>query len=70
MGDQLDDPSSAFTDFDSARDPVVIAEVRDDSTCVWSAKPRTAFFVRRDAPLCGGAWRETDHCRLPKHRYA
>ena len=44
LGDQLDHHSSAFTDFDPARDHVFMAEVRDESTHVWSAKPRTAFF--------------------------
>jgi deoxyribodipyrimidine photolyase-related protein len=44
LGDQLDDRSSAFADFDVSLDRVLMAEVREESTHVWSAKPRTAFF--------------------------
>ena len=44
LGDQLDMNSSAFADFDAAQDRVFMAEVRDESTHVWSIKPRTTFF--------------------------
>ena len=44
LGDQLDMNSSAFADFDAAQDRVLMAEVRDESTHVWSIKPRTTFF--------------------------
>ena len=44
LGDQLDEASPALADFDSATDIVLMAEVRDESTQVWSSKPRTAFF--------------------------
>lgn len=44
LGDQLDHESAALADFDTATDVVLMAEVRDESTHVWSAKPRTAFF--------------------------
>ena len=44
LGDQLDAHSSAFADFDAVKDRVFMAEVRDESTHVWSTKPRTAFF--------------------------
>lgn len=44
LGDQLDDQSSVFTDFDASQDIVLMAEVREESTHVWSTKPRTAFF--------------------------
>lgn len=44
LGDQLDDQSSVFTDFDPSQDLVFMAEVREESTHVWSTKPRTAFF--------------------------
>ena len=44
LGDQLDDQSSVFTDFDATQDIVLMAEVREESTHVWSTKPRTAYF--------------------------
>ena len=44
LGDQLDHESAALAGFDPATDVVLMAEVRDESTHVWSAKPRTAFF--------------------------
>ena len=45
LGDQLDLHSFAFTNFDSARDLVWMAEVREESTHVPSHKARTAFFL-------------------------
>ena len=47
LGDQLDVDSSAFADFDVTQDCVFMAEVRDESTHVWSTKPRTTFFLQR-----------------------
>ena len=44
LGDQLNADSSAFTDFDAAQDCVLMAEVREESTHVWSSKSRTAYF--------------------------
>ena len=44
LGDQLDEQSPALADFDVATDIALMAEVRDESTQVWSSKPRTAFF--------------------------
>ncbi len=44
LGDQLDQQSSALADFDVKQDRVLMAEVREESTHVWSSKPRTAFF--------------------------
>ena len=44
LGDQLDEQSPALADFDPATDIVLMAEVTDESTHVWSSKPRTAFF--------------------------
>ncbi len=44
LGDQLDVESVALADFDKAKDVVLMAEVREESTHVWSSKPRTAFF--------------------------
>ncbi len=44
LGDQLDENSAAFADFDLRQDRVFMAEVPGESTHVWSTKPRTAFF--------------------------
>lgn len=45
LGDQLDHGSSAFDGFDPAQDRVWMAEVAEESTHVWSAKPRIAIFL-------------------------
>ena len=45
LGDQLDVASSAFDGFDAARDEIWMAEVAEESTHVWSSKPRTALFL-------------------------
>jgi len=45
LGDQLDLDASAFDDFDSSTDAVWMAEVVDESTHVWSSKPRMALFI-------------------------
>jgi deoxyribodipyrimidine photolyase-related protein len=45
LGDQLDPDASGFDDFDPRRDAVWMAEVGEESTHVWSSKPRTALFL-------------------------
>ncbi len=45
LGDQLDEKSSAFQDFDATQDVVWMAEVAEESTHVWSAKQRIAVFL-------------------------
>ena len=45
LGDQLDADAAAFDGFDAALDAVWMAEVADESTHVWSSKPRTALFL-------------------------
>ena len=45
LGDQLNHDSSAFDSFDPAQDLVWMAEVAEESTHVWSAKPRIAIFL-------------------------
>ncbi len=45
LGDQLDLDAAAFDDFDAASDSVWMAEVVEESTHVWSSKPRTALFL-------------------------
>lgn len=45
LGDQLDHQSTAFDGFDAAQDVVFMAEAAEESTHVWSAKPRIAIFL-------------------------
>ena len=45
LGDQLDLDAAAFDGFDTARDAVWMAEVAEESTHVWSSKPRTVMFL-------------------------
>ena len=45
LGDQLDLDASAFDGFDPSCDCVWMAEVTDESTHVWSTKPRIAVFL-------------------------
>jgi len=45
LGDQLDADSAAFADFDPVQDAVWMAEASDESTRVWSTKPRIAIFL-------------------------
>ena len=45
LGDQLDLDAAAFDGFDPAQDTVWMAEVAEESTHVWSSKPRTVLFL-------------------------
>jgi deoxyribodipyrimidine photolyase-related protein len=45
LGDQLDLDAAAFDGFDVAHDAVWMAEVAEESTHVWSTKPRSAMFL-------------------------
>lgn len=45
LGDQLDARASAFDDIDPEVDAVWMAEVEEESTHVWSSKPRTVLFL-------------------------
>ncbi len=45
LGDQLDLEAAAFDGFDAGVDAVWMAEVAEESTHVWSSKPRTALFL-------------------------
>ncbi len=57
LGDQLDLEAAAFDGFDAGVDAVWMAEVADESTHVWSSKPRTAMFLaamRHFAPRRSG----------------
>lgn len=45
LGDQLDDHSAIFDDFNPATDSLWMAEVRGESTHVWSHRVRTSLFL-------------------------
>ncbi len=45
LGDQLDERSAVLADFDAKCDLIFMAEVPEESTHVWSSKPRTAYFL-------------------------
>ena len=45
LGDQLDLDAAVFDGFDPAQDAVWMAEVAEESTHVWSSKPRIALFL-------------------------
>jgi deoxyribodipyrimidine photolyase-related protein len=67
LGDQLDLDASGFDGFDAATDAVWMAEVAEESTHVWSSKPRTAVFLaamRHFALVLRGAGRPLHYTRL------
>ena len=45
LGDQLDRGVAAFDGFDRGRDAIWMAEVAEESTHVWSPRPRIAVFL-------------------------
>ncbi len=45
LGDQLNADATAFDGFEPKRDVVWMAEVAEESTHVWSSKPRTVVFL-------------------------
>jgi deoxyribodipyrimidine photolyase-related protein len=45
LGDQLDVDAAGFDGFDAVLDAVWMAEVAEESTHVWSSKPRTVMFL-------------------------
>jgi deoxyribodipyrimidine photolyase-related protein len=67
LGDQLDPDAAAFDGFDAGRDAVWMAEVAEESTHVWSSKPRTVMFLaamRHFELALRGAGRPLHYCRL------
>jgi deoxyribodipyrimidine photolyase-related protein len=67
LGDQLDIDAAAFDGFDSKRDAVWMAEVAEESTHVWSSKPRTVMFLaamRHFAQALQAAGRPLHYTRL------
>ena len=72
LGDQLDEHSAALTDFNSKTDRVLMVEVADESTHVWSAKPRTAYFfaaMRHFANLLRERGIQVDYARIGEHGF-
>ena len=67
LGDQLDLDAAAFDGFDAGHDAAWMAEVAEESTHVWSGKPRTALFLaamRHFAQALRAAGRPLHHMRL------
>ncbi len=67
LGDQLDLDAAAFDGFDAALDAVWMAEVCEESTHVWSSKPRTVMFLaamRHFALALQAAGRSLHYARL------
>lgn len=67
LGDQLDLDAAGFDDFDPAQDAVWMAEVAEESTHVWSTKPRIAMFLaamRHFAEALAEAGRPLHYTRL------
>ena len=67
LGDQLDLDASAFDDFDATVDIVWMAEAAEESTHVWSSKPRTVMFLaamRHHALALQAAGRPLHYTRL------
>ncbi len=67
LGDQLDLDATAFDGFDAQVDAVWMAEVAEESTHVWSSKPRTVMFLaamHHFALALQAAGRPLHHTRL------
>ncbi len=67
LGDQLDLDASAFDGFENRLDAVWMAEVAEESTHVWSSKPRTVMFLaamRHFATAAQAAGRTVHYTRL------
>ena len=70
LGDQLDPDAAAFDGFDVSRDAVWMAEVAEESTHVWSSKPRMVMFLaamRHFALGLRGSGRRLHYTRLDAH---
>lgn len=67
LGDQLDLDAAAFDGFDARLDAVWMAEAPEESTHVWSSKPRTVMFLaamRHFALALRAAGRPLHYCPL------
>ena len=49
LGDQLDQSSAAFDNFDKDQDVIWMAEVAEESTHVWTHKARIVLSLRDEA---------------------
>ena len=63
LGDQLDAQSAAFDGFDPAHDCVWMAEVREESTHVWTHKARIAIFLSAMRHFRDALWLKGVPCR-------
>lgn len=73
LGDQLDHKGAALHGFDPARDVVVMAEVTEESTHVWSHKARTVMFLaamRHFADELRERGMRVDYLALGAHEFA
>jgi deoxyribodipyrimidine photolyase-related protein len=73
LGDQLNLDSAALADIALDRDVVLMAEVSEESTHVWSAKPRTAFFfsaMRHFAASLRSMELQVDYRSIGTHDFA
>ena len=73
LGDQLDLDGAGFDGFDATRDAVWMAEVGEESTHVWSSKPRMVMFLaamRHFAQELLGAGRPLHYTRLDADAHA
>jgi deoxyribodipyrimidine photolyase-related protein len=70
LGDQLDLDAAGFDGFDAGADAVWMAEVAEESTHVWSSKPRTVMFLaamRHFARALRARGRPLHYTRLDAH---
>jgi deoxyribodipyrimidine photolyase-related protein len=73
LGDQLTLANPALAGVDRRRAVVVMAEVRAESTHVWSSKPRTALFfaaMRHHAALLAKDGWHVEYLRIGAHAHA
>ncbi|MBL8523153.1 MAG: cryptochrome/photolyase family protein [Betaproteobacteria bacterium] len=73
LGDQLDCKSSALADADASKDLILMAEVAEESTHVWSSKPRTAYFLaamRHFRLLLQASGHQICYLALGEHKFA
>ncbi len=70
LGDQLDEASTAFDDFDPEQDKVLMVEAFEESTHVWSHKIRTTLFLSAMRHFAESLWQrgwQVDYRALDTH---
>lgn len=73
LGDQLDEASAAFVDFDPRLDRVLMIEARGEATHVWSHKARIGLFLgamRHFAALLRARGYDVDYVALSENPHA